>query len=96
MTPQLIGWFGSGQISINEETISALQPVSYSELRDSDFAIGIPVGVTGSGIVVHAPGIDLSMTFPGIETLEKRIERAAVLRKVDEVIDPLNDDEVKD
>jgi hypothetical protein len=52
-TPQLVEWFGSGEITIDERTLSLFQPVSYTELRKTDFALGMPVGVTGSGLVIR-------------------------------------------
>jgi len=94
-TPELMGWFGSGQITINEHTLELLRPVSYSELRKNDFAIGMPVGVTGSGIMLHTGNTDYSMAFPSFDTIEERIERAATLRKVDEYIEGLDEDETE-
>ncbi len=94
-TPELVRWFGSGEITINDDTIAAFQPVSYSELVRNDFALGMPVGVTESGLVIHTPKDGYSLTFPPLETLEERIERAATLRKVDEMIEGLDDDEVE-
>jgi hypothetical protein len=92
-TPQLVEWFGSGEITLDERTLGLFQPVSYTELRKNDFALGMPVGVTGSGLIIHTVNTDYSMTFPSFDTLEERIERAATLRKVDEYIDALDEDE---
>jgi hypothetical protein len=95
LTPQLMGWFGSGQITVNERTLGLLQPVSYAEMKRNDFAIGKPVGVTGSGIVLHTASSDYSITFPPFDTLEERIGRAATLRKVNEYIEALGEDETE-
>jgi hypothetical protein len=94
-TPELMGWFGTGQITINEQSLELFQPVSYSEMKRNEFAIGMPVGVTGSGIVLHTASSDYSMTFPSFDTLEERIERAATLRKVDEYIEGLDEEETE-
>lgn len=96
LTPQLVEWFSSGEINIDETTLNRFHPVSYSELTKYDFAIRMPVGVTGSGLVFCTPKAEISVTFPPIDTLEERLERAAIFRKVNEFIEPFSDDEIPD
>lgn len=85
-----MGWFTSSQITFDENAINRFLPVSYSELRKNDSAIGMQVGLTESSLVIRTKNGDYSMTFPSIDTLEERIERSATLRKVDEMLDESN------
>jgi len=91
-TPETIRGFGKGEITLDEQTLGLFQPVSYNDLMSNSFAIGMPIGVTGSGILLHTTAADYSMTFPSFDTIEEKIERAATLRKVDEYIEARDED----
>jgi hypothetical protein len=86
-TPEMLEASTTRGVTIDEGFVRSLRPTSLQAVRSSEFAFAAPV-VTGSGLVIHTSQNDYSMTFPAIRTLEERIERAAVLRKVNEFIDP--------
>jgi hypothetical protein len=90
--PQFAQVFTSGRITLTEETFSFFQPVTYSELDHEDFLLAAPVGVTGSGIIIGNRTDRYSLTFPSFDTIDERLERIAVMRKVDEYIEGLDDD----
>ena len=90
--PQFVQVFTSGQITLTEEMLSLFQPVPYRDLSRENFILAAPVGVTGSGVVIGTRTDRYSMTFPSLDMIDERIERAAVVRKVDEYIESLDDD----
>ncbi len=86
--PSLLSTFTSGEVVIDDRLFEMMQPVEAKKVWKEDFAFAAPVNSTGSGAIIHTPKLDISITFPPLETIEERIERSATISKVDRIIEP--------
>jgi len=93
-TPELYDWFSAPEVNFTEETIARFQPVSYNQLARGDFALGMPV-TSRSGLLIHTPVSDYSLTIPPLNALKRRVEKFTSFETTEEYIEP-DEDEVRD